>query len=154
MLDIRFIRENKDIVAGAAKKKRITFDVNALIAVDDKRRALMGFDEKNRRAEQNEASTKNNESDHCEKLSKIVESMKFVKESLAKDEEKIERGHERMASSHARGTKYPRHVRTGRHERGGQGLQEIKTVGHEAGFRFRAEGSYLSSAHIPLCAFG
>ncbi|MBX4188973.1 serine--tRNA ligase, partial [Candidatus Parcubacteria bacterium] len=49
MLDIKFIRENKDLVALAAKKKRVEFDVEALMAVDDKRKVLsLKVDEKNR----------------------------------------------------------------------------------------------------------
>ena len=87
MLDIKFIRENKDIVAVAAKKKRIVFDVSALLAVDDKRRTLLSSIEKNR-AEQNEASIKIMKASTAERSS-IVESMKFVKESLTKDEEKL-----------------------------------------------------------------
>ena len=57
MLDIKFIRENKDIVAAGAKKKHIKIDIDALIALDDKRRALqLEIDQK--RAEQNVASDK------------------------------------------------------------------------------------------------
>ena len=55
MLDIRFIRENKDIVAAAAKKKRIAFDAEELIAVDDKRKSLLSLSE-SKRAEQNAAN--------------------------------------------------------------------------------------------------
>ena len=55
MLDIKFIRENKDLVAAGAKKKHINFDIAALVAVDDKRRELLSSIEKHR-AEQNEAS--------------------------------------------------------------------------------------------------
>lgn len=40
MLDIKFIRENKELVKEAAKKKRIDFDVEKLLEVDDKRRML------------------------------------------------------------------------------------------------------------------
>ncbi len=87
MLDIKFIRENKDLVALGAKKKRIDFDVAALIAVDDKRRALMSSIEKHR-AEQNEASLKIAKATATER-SAIVESMKFVKESMVKDEESL-----------------------------------------------------------------
>ncbi len=87
MLDIKFIRENKDLVALGAKKKRMNFDVAALIAVDDKRRALMGSIEKHR-AEQNEASMRIAKAPTAER-SAIVESMKFVKESLVKDEEAL-----------------------------------------------------------------
>ena len=87
MLDIKFIRENKDLVSAGAKKKRVSFDVAALIAVDDKRRSLMTSIEKHR-AEQNEASMRIAKAPTGER-SKIVESMKFVKESLAKDEESL-----------------------------------------------------------------
>jgi seryl-tRNA synthetase len=52
MLDIKFIRENKDIVAAGAKKKHIAFDADELIKVDDERRAVMTSIEK-KRAEQN-----------------------------------------------------------------------------------------------------
>ena len=86
MLDIKFIRENKDLIALAAKKKHIAFDVNALLATDDKRRALMASIEKHR-AEQNEASLRIAKATTAER-SAIVESMKFVKESLAKEEER------------------------------------------------------------------
>ncbi len=49
MLDIKFIRENKDLVSLGAKKKRIDFDVEALLILDDKRRELtQKIDEKNR----------------------------------------------------------------------------------------------------------
>jgi seryl-tRNA synthetase len=40
MLDIKFIRENKDLVALGAKKKRIDFDIDKLLLADDKRRSL------------------------------------------------------------------------------------------------------------------
>jgi seryl-tRNA synthetase len=39
MLDIKFIRENAQLVRDAARKKRIEFDVQALIELDDARRA-------------------------------------------------------------------------------------------------------------------
>ena len=38
MLDIKFIRENKDIVKAAATKKHIEVDIDRLIEVDDDRR--------------------------------------------------------------------------------------------------------------------
>ena len=55
MLDIKFIRENKDLVALAGRKKHLKFDVEELIALDEKRRHLLAAVEK-RRAEQNAAS--------------------------------------------------------------------------------------------------
>jgi len=41
MLDIKFIRENGGLIKEAARKKRIQFDVERLLAVDNKRRALI-----------------------------------------------------------------------------------------------------------------
>lgn len=55
MLDIKFIRENKDIVVAGAKKKHIDVDIDRLLSLDDKRKELQkAFDDK--RAEQNKAS--------------------------------------------------------------------------------------------------
>ena len=56
MLDIKFIRENKDLVAEAARKKKLDFKVDELLAVDDKRRAILTAVEE-MRAKQNSAST-------------------------------------------------------------------------------------------------
>ena len=55
MLDIKFIRENKDLVAAAAKKKHMAFDVAELIAADDRRKSLLVLSE-SKRAEQNAAN--------------------------------------------------------------------------------------------------
>ena len=40
MLDIKFIRENKDLVAQAAKNKNRDIDVNEIIRVSDERKRL------------------------------------------------------------------------------------------------------------------
>lgn len=40
MLDIKFIKENKDIVAGAVKNKNRNVDIDELLAIYDKRKAL------------------------------------------------------------------------------------------------------------------
>jgi seryl-tRNA synthetase len=55
MLDIKFIRENLDIVKMAAKKKHIEIDLDQLIKVDDLRRELMQILE-TKKAEQNRVS--------------------------------------------------------------------------------------------------
>ena len=57
MLDIKFIRDNKDLVDAGAKKKRLAFDVNKLIEADDKRKELLQKVEE-LRAKQNEVSQK------------------------------------------------------------------------------------------------
>jgi seryl-tRNA synthetase len=41
MLDIKFIRENKDLIKEGARKKHIDFNVDELIALDDVRRELL-----------------------------------------------------------------------------------------------------------------
>jgi len=54
MLDIKFIRENADLIKEAARKKKIDFDIAELLSVDDERRtALATFEEM--RAKQNAA---------------------------------------------------------------------------------------------------
>jgi len=88
MLDIKFIRENKDLVAAGAKKKHIDFDVEALLKVDDRRRELTASVEA-KRAEQNEVSDKIvKTSDKAEKEQMIAE-MKLVKDELQKEEEEL-----------------------------------------------------------------
>lgn len=89
MLDIKFIRENKDIVALAAKKKKINIDIDELIVLDDKRKELLGSVEK-RRAEQNAASQKMGGQISPEDRAKIIADMKQVKEAMEVDSKKLE----------------------------------------------------------------
>ncbi len=58
MLDIKFIRENAELVAEGAKKKHIEFDVQKLIEVDDKRKAISLKLDLREESKQNEASQK------------------------------------------------------------------------------------------------
>jgi seryl-tRNA synthetase len=87
MLDIKFIRENKEAVAGAARKKKIDFDVEKLIAADDRRREVMGRVEL-KRAEQNVASNAIVNSTSEERAA-ILEKMKALKSEMEKDEEEL-----------------------------------------------------------------
>jgi seryl-tRNA synthetase len=87
MLDIKFIRENKDIVTAGAKKKHIDFDADALITLDDRRRELMAGIEK-KRAEQNVVSDKILHATPEERDSMISE-MKALKDDLQKEEEEL-----------------------------------------------------------------
>lgn len=87
MLDIRFIRENKDLIAAGAKKKHIDFDVDALIALDDKRRELMTSVEA-KRAEQNAVSEKILTATPEEKGTMIAD-MKVLKDTLQAQEEEL-----------------------------------------------------------------
>lgn len=88
MLDIKFIRENKDLVAMGAKKKRIDFDVEALIKIDDQRRELLKSVEE-MRAKQNEVSKKLVQVSDAEK-SALLDEMKVLKNNLVESEKKLE----------------------------------------------------------------
>ncbi len=86
MLDIKFIRENKDLIKEGARKKHMDFDVEALVAADDKRREILTSVEK-KRGEQNEASTKIAQAQTQEERQTLIDSMQQVKKDLQADEE-------------------------------------------------------------------
>lgn len=89
MLDIKFIRENKDLVAAGAAKKRITVDLDKLLALDDKRRALQAsFDEK--RAEQNVASQKITSAKSDAEKQEVIARMQRLKETMRLESESLE----------------------------------------------------------------
>ena len=87
MLDIKFIRENKELITLGAKKKRINFNVEELIVVDDKRRELLAFIEK-KKAEQNDVSRKIVGAPQEEK-DRFVGAMQMLKADLQKEEDKL-----------------------------------------------------------------
>lgn len=89
MLDIKFIRENKDIVIAGAKKKRITIDIEALIALDDQRRELQAkLDDM--RAQQNVASDAIARAMTPEERQEVIARMQPLKESMKKEEEALQ----------------------------------------------------------------
>jgi seryl-tRNA synthetase len=87
MLDINFIRENKDVVAAGAKKKNIEFDVEELLRIDDQRKEILSKVEE-KRAKQNEVSAKIPQVSEDEKESLLTE-MSALKEDLQKEEEEL-----------------------------------------------------------------
>lgn len=86
MLDIHFIREHKDLVKSAATKKRITVDIDRLLALDDERKSVRQLID-DKRAEQNRASQTIALAQGAEKES-LLEAMRHVKEGMAELEEK------------------------------------------------------------------
>lgn len=84
MLDIKFIRENKDVIKSGAEKKHMSFDVDFLITLDDKRLELLsaveGF-----RSEQNAVSDKIPTATP-EERARLIDEMKVVKEKLTEKE--------------------------------------------------------------------
>ncbi|MDE1874525.1 MAG: serine--tRNA ligase [Patescibacteria group bacterium] len=87
MLDIKFIRENKELVKAGALKKRVKIDIDALISLDDKRRALASAVEA-KRAEQNAVSLKIPSASPEEKAG-ILESMKRLKTEMQVEENEL-----------------------------------------------------------------
>jgi seryl-tRNA synthetase len=88
MLDIKFIRENKDIVVAGAKKKHVDVDIDRLLSVDDKRKELQQkIDDK--RAEQNVASNAIVSAKTPEEKQAVIERMAEVKETLKLTEESL-----------------------------------------------------------------
>mgnify|MGYP003473354769 FL=1 len=87
MLDIKFIRDNIDLVKEAARKKHITVDLDRLVELDEKRKSMM-VDIEAKRAEQNAASEKITNATQSER-DVLIGSMKTLKDALAKEEEKL-----------------------------------------------------------------
>ena len=88
MLDIKFIRENADLIKEAARKKHSSFVVEDLVAIDQKRLEILKKVE-DLRATQNEASEKIMKASLLERQDLIIK-MKEVKDTLKKDEEELE----------------------------------------------------------------
>ena len=86
MLDIKFIRENKELVAQGAKKKHIKFDINELLKADDKRRELTQSVEQ-KKAEQNSFSTKIIKIAEGAERNQLITEMQSLKAELQKEEE-------------------------------------------------------------------
>jgi seryl-tRNA synthetase len=89
MLDIKFIRENAEIVKMAAVKKRIKVDIDRLLVVDDARRECMTSLEA-KKAEQNKVSENIARSGSDVNLrNSMIASMQSLKSDIQKDEERL-----------------------------------------------------------------
>ncbi len=101
MLDIKFIRENKDLVASGAVKKHIDFNVEELLGVDDTRRAIL-LEVETMRMKQNEITTeisnpKRREpfavqsytTDDVKTRDQLIAESKEIKEVLKKKEDEL-----------------------------------------------------------------
>jgi len=88
MLDIKFIRENKDIIKEGAKKKHIETDVDTLIAVDEKRLAILSRVEF-LRGEQNKCSVSMGGTLTDAAKKQLIEEMHLVKDELKEKEEEL-----------------------------------------------------------------
>ncbi len=88
MLDIKFIRENKDLITAGAQKKHVEFNVDELLVVDDERRELMTSIEQ-KRGIQNQFSEKIPQTQDQVARARMIEEMKNVKAELQVQEDKL-----------------------------------------------------------------
>ncbi len=88
MLDIKFIKENPDLIKEAARKKHIAFDVAALLALEEKRAAA----QKNFEALRTEQNTLSDEipkaADQATRAT-LIENLKPLKEKVQAAEEEV-----------------------------------------------------------------
>lgn len=91
MLDIKFIRENIDLVQNGAKKKHIDFDVQALVSLDDRRKSLTQQVEE-KRSRQNKVSEEVAlaiQSGQMEQKDRLIKEMQSLKEEMQSVEEEL-----------------------------------------------------------------
>ncbi len=81
MLDIKFIRENADLIKDGARKKHIEFNVDRLVEVDVVRRELITAVEV-KKAEQNKVSDQITSTADQTERTKLIEEMRTLKESI------------------------------------------------------------------------
>jgi len=89
MLDIRFIRENAELVKAGAIKKHIDVDIDKLLAVDDERKGIrQELDAK--RAEQKRRSNEMRRATG-EEREKLLEAMRHLKNGMVEGEERLKK---------------------------------------------------------------
>jgi seryl-tRNA synthetase len=88
MLDIKFIRENLDIVKMAATKKHIKVDLDRLVVLDNSRKELMSAME-TRKAEQNRMSAEIVGAQDAVIRQQLITEMQTLKAEIQAEEEKL-----------------------------------------------------------------
>lgn len=93
MLDIKFIRENKELVRDAARKKHIDFNVEKLLDLDETRRKLIQETEEFR-AEQNVVSERISKIKDEKDKAELIDEMRIFKEKFAQKEKELKTANE------------------------------------------------------------
>ncbi|MDB5188640.1 MAG: serS [Candidatus Nomurabacteria bacterium] len=88
MLDIKFIKENPDIIKEAVEKKNLSFNVDELLALEEKRREALALFE-SLRTEQNTLSDKIPQAADAEERTAMIEALKPLKEKVQEAEENV-----------------------------------------------------------------
>ena len=81
MLDIKFIRENKDVVQTGAKKKCVDIDLEKLITLDDERLKELKEIEELRREVNRVSNDIARDQDSALKI-QLIEEMRIVKDDI------------------------------------------------------------------------
>jgi seryl-tRNA synthetase len=149
MLDIKFIRENKDLIALAARKKRLDFKVDELLKIDEERVKIVSVVDELRR-QQNEASDGIARAEGDAKL-KLIETISSVKGELQQKEEELK---EIMKAWQGQMLLVPNipdiSVPEGDDD---SGNQEIKTWGERRKFDFAAKDHVELMLNLKLADF-
>ena len=85
MLDIKFIRENKNIIKDGARKKHIDFNVDALLKIDDKRLELLK-DVESKRSEHNKITEEISRTTDESIRIQLIDQTKTFKKDIQKSE--------------------------------------------------------------------
>lgn len=88
MLDIKFIRENPDIIKEAVRKKHLDFNVDELLSAEEKRTALL-TEVETMRAEQNTITDQIARTSSAEERQTMIDRMKTFKETLSMKEAEL-----------------------------------------------------------------
>jgi seryl-tRNA synthetase len=88
MLDIKFIKENKDIVKEGIQKKFSKVDIDELLAIDEKRLEILSRVE-SLRGEQNKASVSMGGTLTDAARGQLIEEMRLIKDELKEKEEEL-----------------------------------------------------------------
>jgi len=89
MLDIKFIKENPDLIKEAVRKKHVKFDVDELLKVEEERTQNLLLVE-NLRAEQNKVTEKISQTTDKVAREQLIDEMRTFKEHLKEKEAKLE----------------------------------------------------------------
>lgn len=150
MLDIKFIRDNLDIVKLAVKKKHSDIDLDRLIKVDDERRRLMQELEE-KRAEQNRISDQVPQTtDETEKQS-LITSLQTLKQGVQEAEAALKPVMEEWQALMLQVPNVPdMSVPDGESDADNE---EVKTWGEQTSFNFTAKDHVTLMAELGLADF-
>lgn len=138
MLDIKFIREHKDLIKEAVAKKRLSFDVEALLKTDDERLVVLQEVEM-MRSRQNAVSLEIPNADSAKKEGLLAE-MKELKEKLATKESELK---EVMVGWHKQMIEVPNIPDASVPDGDDDSMnQEFKVVGDKPDFSFPPKAQY------------